>query len=95
VLARILVAALLVAVPGSGLDASTGAAPLEIRSLADRLFLKLDDARRAEDRPEWSRIPELDALAAEAAERAGRDPWREVGSHISTSGITTPARGTA
>jgi uncharacterized protein YkwD len=85
VLARILVAALLVAVPGSGLDASTGAPSLEIRSLADRLFLKLDDARRAEDRPEWSRIPELDALAAEAAERASRDPWREVGSHISDS----------
>jgi uncharacterized protein YkwD len=83
VLARILVAAVLVAVSGSGLAATTDAPPLEMRSFADRVFLELDEARRAENRPAWTRMPELDALAAEAAERASRDPWAEVGSDIS------------
>jgi uncharacterized protein YkwD len=85
VLGRTLVAAVLVAVSGSGDAVSTEAPRLEIRSLADRVFLKLDEARRAEDLPEWSRIAELDALAEEAAERAGRDPWREVGVYMSDS----------
>ena len=55
---------------------------LELRSLADRVYLRLHEVRAARGLPEWSRIPQLDELAAEAAERAGRDPWSDVGEFI-------------
>ncbi len=80
-LAGIVAVALLFVVP----SVASGDTPeLEMRSLADRVYLRLQEARSARGLPEWTRIPELDELAAEAAERAGRNPWSDVGEYIHT-----------
>ncbi|MDX1390369.1 MAG: hypothetical protein R3344_14360, partial [Acidobacteriota bacterium] len=78
-LARIVTVALVATVPSV---VSGEPSDLKLRSLADRVYLRLQEARAAKDLPEWSRLPALDELASEAAERTGREPWSDVGAYI-------------